>query len=155
MSCCEWIVCEHSSRWASALRLALASGGTRYRLRETRHLAGLAAELAEQPTSLAAIEVRRGNLADILAWLTTARQTFPRARCVALLDRSLAKDAEQVGDALFEAGAQAIAASPRRLDTVLALGQRHAAAVAQHSPLTDDNLSFTAQVWASLPWQGR
>jgi hypothetical protein len=145
----EWIVCEQSSRWASALRMALESGDAPYRLRELRHLTELDAELAARPTALAAIEVHRGSLAQLLAWLPNARERHVHARCVALLDRSLADDLEVVCDALIEAGAQAIATSPRRLETVVALGARHA----ETAKNIDENTPLAAQVWASLPWQ--
>ena len=149
MSRLEWIVCERTSRWASALRMALSSGETSHQLRELRHLAELDAALTARPTALAAIEVHRGNFAQWLAWLPVARERHVQARCVALVDRSLADDLEEVGDALVEAGAQAIATSPRRLDAVVALGARHAETVAR----IDVNASLAAQVWASLPWQ--
>ncbi len=145
----EWIVCEQSSRWASALRRALESGDTPHRLRELRHLAELDAELAARPRALAAMEVDRGNFAQLLAWLPAARERHVRARYVVLLDRSLADDLEVVCDALVEAGAQATATSPRRLDAVVALGTRHA----RTNGRIDENASFVDQVRASLPWQ--
>ncbi len=145
----EWIVCEQSSRWASALRRALESGDTPHRLRELRHLAELDAELAARPRALAAMEVDRGNFARLLAWLPAARERHVRARYVVLLDRSLADDLEVVCDAFVEAGAQAIATSPRRLYTVVALGTRHA----DTARIIEENAPLTAQVWESLPWQ--
>jgi hypothetical protein len=149
MSRVEWIVCEQSCRWASALRMALASGELPHRLRELRHLAELDAELAARPTALAAIEIHRGNFAQLLAWLPAARERHVHARYVALLDRSLADDLDEVCDALVEAGAQAIATSPRRLDAVVALAARHA----QTAGKIDENAPLAAQVWAALPWQ--
>jgi hypothetical protein len=149
MSRIEIIVCERTSRWASALRMELASGELPHRLRELRHLAVLDAELDERPTALVAIEVRRGNFAELLAWLAAARTRHGRARFAALLDHSLAYYQGEVGDALVEAGIQAIVASPRRLEGVVAFGERHAAAAAK----TDQNTSLVSQVWAALPWQ--
>ena len=145
----EWIVCERTSRWASALRMALARGEMPHRLRELRHLAELDAELAARPTALAAIEIHRGNFADLLAWLPTACERHDRARCVALLDRSLADNLDAACDALVEAGAPAIATSPRRLDAVIALGTRHA----ETARTIAENAPLMAQAWASLPWQ--
>ena len=145
----EWIVCEQTSRWASALRRALESGDTPHRLRELRHLAELDAEFAVRPSALAAIEVDRGNFAQLLAWLPTARERHVHARCVALVDRSLAEELDEICDALVEAGAQAIATSPRRLEAVVGLGTQHAKIAAN----TNVNASFVDQVWASLPWQ--
>ena len=149
MSRVEWTVCERTSRWASAMRIALAADGTPHRLRETRSLSELEAELVDRPTSLTAIEVHRGNLADVLAWLPNARQRFTRPCFVALLDRTLADDMGSVGDVLIEAGAQSIATSPRRLDEILSLARRHAA----NPRITDENVPLTARVWATLPWQ--
>jgi hypothetical protein len=149
MSPVEWIVCERTSRWASALRMALAAHGTPHRLRELRHLAELDAELTARPAALAAIEIHRGNFANLLSWLPTARERHVHARCVVLLDRSLADNLDAACDALVEAGAQAIATSPRRLDAVVALGTRHA----ETARTIDENTPLVAQAWASLPWQ--
>lgn len=145
----EWIVCERTSRWASAFRMALASGEMPFRLRELRHLTELDAELAARPTALAAIEVHRGNFAPLLAWLPVARDRHGRARCVALVDRSLADDIDALCDALIEAGAQAIATSPRCLDAVVDLAARHAETAGK----IGENTSLVDRVWASLPWQ--
>jgi hypothetical protein len=145
----EIIVCERTSRWASALRMELASVDLPHRLRELRHLAELDAELDERPGALVAVEVRRGNFAELLAWLPAARRRHCRARYVALVDDSLLDHQSEVGDALVEAGVQAIATSPRRLETIVAIGMRHAATAGK----TDENAPLATQVWASLPWQ--
>lgn len=147
----ELIVCERTSRWASALRLALVAAGDPCRLRETRRLAELDAELAERPTSIAAIEVHCENLATVLDWLPKARQHFPRTRFVALADQSLAADWDFVADALTEAGIDALAASPRRLDAVLTLARLQAKSPA----IVDESEPLTTRVWTSLPWQRR
>jgi hypothetical protein len=149
MSRVEWVVCERTSRWASALRMACGARGMPYRLREIRHLAELEAELVKRPACLAAVEFDRANFAAALALLPAMRKKFPGARSVALLDRSLASDFAAVRDAVVEAGAAAVAASPRRLDAILALGQRHAATV--HTK--DESLPFAARIWTTLPWQ--
>jgi hypothetical protein len=149
MSRIEIIVCERTSRWASALRIELASVNLPHRLRELRHLAELDAELDERPTALVAVEVRRGNFVELLAWLAAARARHGRARFTALLDHSFADHQGEVGDALVEAGIQAIATSPRRLEALVAFGERHAAAAQK----TDESASLVSQVWASLPWQ--
>jgi hypothetical protein len=145
----EWIVCERTSRWASAMRMALAAGGVPYRLRELRHLSELDADLVARPTALAAIEIHRDNFAELLAWLPTVRERRRHARCIALLDGSLADDLDEVRDALVEAGAQAVATSPRRLAAVIVFGARHA----ETAEIVGENAPLVAQVWASLPWQ--
>ncbi len=149
MSRIDWVVCERTSRWASALRMSFASSGVPYRLREVRHLAELESELADRPACLAAIEFDRTNFAAALALLPVIRKKTPGVRLVALFDRSLAESFTEVRDAVVEAGAAAVAASPRRLDAILALGQRHAAAV--HGK--DESLPLVARIWATLPWQ--
>jgi hypothetical protein len=149
MSRVEWVVCERTSRWASALRMSLATRDVPYRLREVRHLAELEAELAARPACLAAIEIDRSNFAAALALLPVIRRRFAGVRSVALLDRSLASDFAAVGDAVAEAGAAAMAASPRRLDAILALGERHAAT----TQTKGENMPLVARVWATLPWQ--
>ena len=161
----EWIVCESTSRWASALRMALqrqaAIDGRETRLYETRYLDDLAARLHEEPENFATIEVRESNVGDVLAWLARAAGHFPRARFAALLDRSLsqqqtnrASDAGDnlldVCDALCEAGSLEIAHSPRHLQAVVELGRRHVACRHTATPVEAD---CEARVWASLPWQ--
>jgi hypothetical protein len=147
----DLIVCERTCRWASALRMAMLAAGGPCRLRETRRLAELGAELAERPASIAAIEVHRENFATVLDWLPKARQQFTGARFVALTDRSLAEDRLTVADVLMEAGVDALAASPRRLHTVLNLVRQQAKSPA----IVDESEPLTARVWASLPWQRR
>ena len=149
MSRAEWIVCERTSRWASALRLALAAEDAPPRVRELRHLAELDAELLARPTALAAIEIHRGNFAQLLAWLPTARGRHTSACSIALVYRSLADELERVTAALLEAGAQAIATSPRRLNAILSLGRQHARIAEIGGP----NAPLHEAVWASLPWQ--
>jgi hypothetical protein len=151
MSYVEWIVCERTSRWAAALRLELSHRNLPSRIRETRTLAELDSELAARPNCLAAVEVHRGNFADALAWLSSVRSRYCATLCASLVDRSLVEDLDEVCDVLSEAGVQAIATSPRRLDEVLALGQRHERKLGE----IDNDLPLTAQVWASLPWQER
>jgi hypothetical protein len=145
----ELVVCERSSRWASALRLSFAASGTPFRLRETRHLEELAVELAERPACLAAIEFDHTNFAAALAELTVIRKKFPDVRTIALLDRSLMSEFAAVRDAVVEAGAAAVAASPRGLNSILALSERHAAT----KRTKDDGMPLVARIWATLPWQ--
>lgn len=149
MSRIEWIVCERTSRWASALRISFAASGVPFRLREIRHLEELAAELAKRPACLAAIEFDRTNFAAALALLSVIRKKFPDTRTIALLDRSLASEFAEVGNAAVEAGAAAVAASPRRLDAILALGERHAAT----ERTKGERMPLVARIWATLPWQ--
>jgi hypothetical protein len=149
MSRAEWIVCERTSRWAAALRLALTKDDTAPQLRELRHLGELDAEVSARPQSIVAIEVHRGNFASVLQWLSRPRVRQQTARLAALVDRSLASDSESVVGALFEAGATAIAMSPRRLEEVLALERSQT----QIAEITGPHESLMDRLLATLPWQ--
>jgi len=169
MNSCDWIVCERTSRWAAALRVALAREdcGATSSIYEVRTWKELASRLETQPNGVAIAEVQRDQLGSALVWLATARRRFPRARFTAALDisstdteghaSSFRRDEQaEVVDALFEAGVAAVADSPRRLHAILALGRRHAAlCAAQSQPSPRDNLSVVNAAWASLPWQDR
>jgi hypothetical protein len=165
---CDWVLCETSSRWAAALRMALERRARpdecRHRLHETRSLVELSAYLAQRPDGLALIEVRRANLSDVLIWLTAHDGRCDQTRCVALLDRSLQADPwdvaalesdarQDVSDALREAGAVDVVVSSRHLEPTLELGQRHAESTAWRPSDDVAALSLTARAWASLPWQ--
>jgi hypothetical protein len=147
----EWIVCERTSRWASALRMALLAAGRPCQLRELRHLAELDAEVETRANALVAIEVGRDNFAEALAWYCRAHQRHSCHCLIALMDRSLAKHLAAVSDALVEAGAHAIATSPRRLTAIMALATQYAAVVEK----TAESTALATSVWDSLPWQAR
>ena len=162
----DWILCERSRRWASALRLALSRGDSRFpprRFNESRTLAQALLQLAAWPQSLVLIEVNSANLADVLDWLAATTPQFSAARFAALLDSEFfaapaagsaagASGGGEVRDILAEAGMSAAAISPRRLRDVLALAEKHALRVAQPAtPLADQ--SFEAWAWSLLPWQ--
>jgi hypothetical protein len=144
----EWIVCERSSRWASALRMALG-GERRFQIRELRHTAELDGELAERPDAIVALEVRRDNFAELVAWLVAAHKRHLHSRSVALVDHSIDSHLDEVRDALVEAGVAAVATSPRQLANVIALAARHAEIAGKAGP----NASPLVTAWASLPWQ--
>ena len=160
---CEWLVYERRPRWVPALRLALespqAAGNMSHRIREVRLLHEVASQMLEHSATVVALEVHRGNFAEVLDLLRASDQHFPRARCTALLDRSLTTDAtpttsSAIADALREAGAAEIADSPRRLHAIVRLAERQAAIVVSNAA-PDGNLSIAAHAWASLPWQPR
>lgn len=168
MSRCEWIVCESTNRWASALRVALERdsqpGAARIRLYETRQLGDLSSRLGERPNSFVATEVRAGNVADVLGWLSWATGRFSRARFAALVDRSLleerrgetwsaSKSVRDLCDALREAGALEVARSPRQLQGVLELAWQQWAVSSDASRRLTAYLSVRQQVWDALPWQ--
>jgi hypothetical protein len=154
MSCCEWIICEKTSRWASALRLAIARETTPVKqpLHEVRSLTELAARLEVRPQSLAIVELHQDQVGNALLWLAAAERRFPQARFAAALANF--SEWPDIGDVLLEAGADEITDSPRRLHAVLELGRRHAAICAAHSrPPHRSEISVVAAAWESLPWQ--
>jgi len=168
MSRIEWIVCERSRHWSTALSTALGRADwtprSVPRLFEVRQLSELTTRLDARPDSLAVVEVQRANLSDALVWLAEAGRLYPLARFAALAERELCASVESgpasrpghrqpVIDALREAGAGEVVTSPRQLQGILALGRRHASlrAVRHDSPPADT--SIAAWVWQSLPWQ--
>jgi hypothetical protein len=180
MNPCEWIVCERDNRWARAIRTAIAresgvaefariptlreralkSGDFSYifglRLREVRTLAELAQRLEARPQSFTTLEVHRANLAHALSWMATATRAYPHGRFAALLDTTLTTPgagSQDVVDALLEAGAAGISVSPRRLQPILALAERHAADIALQSRSPAADLSLVEWAWSQLPWQ--
>lgn len=167
MSGPEWILCERTNRWASALRTALSrersSQDGMPRLYEVRSLRDLSARLAARPDSLVLIEVDRATVGAVLAWLADAQRRYSDARFAALFDSELARppstratpprnNRQDALDAVIEAGACDVALSPRHLRGILALGRRHANRLAARPTMPDDR-SITAWAWASLPWQ--
>jgi hypothetical protein len=149
MSRVEWIVCERTPRWSAALRMALAAEDAAARLVEIRLLSELDAAIAGRPHAVVAIEVHAGNFAAVLNFLPAARARHTTSSFATLVDSSLAGIADCTVATLFEAGAQAVAASPRRLEGVLALGRKHG----QLSASFSRGSTVLDEVWASLPWQ--
>ncbi|MGE3640208.1 MAG: hypothetical protein AB7G28_16765 [Pirellulales bacterium] len=151
MSRVEWIVCERTTRWASALRraLAAAAGDEPVRLRELRSMTELDAELVARPHAFAAIEIHRGNFGALVAWLSEARERHAGATRAVLVDRSMARDIDPIVAVLLEASAQAVATSPRKLESLVAMSQR-GSKISANMPTGD---SFVDEVWTSLPWQ--
>lgn len=156
MNRCNWVVCERSSRWAAALRAALArravSDDFTVDLHEVRNLDELTARLGTLPNTFAYIEVTSKNFEATLAWLAAAtRNSEPRA--VAMLDRDFA-DASEVASVLREAGALEITCSPRQLQHVMQLGRCCAEVPANGSgrkPAPGQSIDEWA--WRLLPWQ--
>jgi hypothetical protein len=99
------IVCEKTSHWATALRLALSNSPARAkqqpRVIETRSLAGSETVLTESPASLVALEVTTANVENVVRFIIRSKERFPAAAPVALL----AVDAAGVELLVREAGA--------------------------------------------------
>ncbi len=80
----DWLLCERAPHWAAALRLALnryprcaSSSNATSRLYETRNLQDMLTRLSAKSRSFVLIEVRRSNLADVLACLAEIAPHFP------------------------------------------------------------------------------
>jgi hypothetical protein len=149
----HWIICEQSSRWASALRMALAYHPGHLTcsttLDEVRSLTELTDLVCEHPHSLVLLEVTPKNLEAALSWLTENSSRRHRVATVALLN-----DCAAATDVLREAGAIDLIHSPRQMTTILALGKRHAsqhAVSASHHRHAPE--SFENWAWSLLPWQ--
>ena len=159
-----WIVCEESGHWAAALRVELArhmaAGTISPRIFEVRTLLELSAALNEHVAAIAFVEVRSDNLGQALELLTNGR--WPRTRFVALFDQSVGGPEREnrpraawqtIADALWEAGAAEVIASPRQLHSALKLAELHSATCAKRAVSTPDLAAIAARAWASLPWQ--
>jgi hypothetical protein len=105
MTACRLIICEKTSHWATALRLALCEQQSlcdqQPRLVETRSLTGCDSALVESPASLVALEVTGDNVEKVLEFVVRSRVRFPEATFAALL----AADAVGAAPLVREAGA--------------------------------------------------
>jgi hypothetical protein len=168
MSEIDFLVCERTGRWAAALRVGAARhdriSSREPRIYEARSLEELAERLEIRPLSLALLEVHLSTLGKLLPWLADHSPRFPRIRFVALLDdalgiaanrdiKQLSGPSQDVVAALLEAGAADFAHSPRRLQLVFALAERHANIVADANRQLNPVQSIADWAWSQLPWQ--
>ena len=167
MNSCDRIICERTGRWAAALRVGFArrsQTGPAPRIHETRSLDELAERLTIRPGSLTLLEVHPLNLAKLLPWLAHNSQRFQWARFVALLDRMLSVrpdssseqspvESQEVVAALLESGAAEIAVSPRCLQHIFVLADRHAASVSSFRRPPTEAKSISDWARSRLPWQ--
>jgi hypothetical protein len=161
----DWIICERTGRWAAAIRVWAArreaTAGREPRIYETRSLEELAGQLAARSASFVFMEVHSSNLSDVLSWLAEKSRQFPRAHFAALLDRTAARPenlrwsphTNEVPDALLEAGAAEIVDSPRRLQQVFAVAEKHAAIVRSSLSTSAHEQSIADWAWSQIPWQ--
>ncbi|MBN1589703.1 MAG: hypothetical protein JW888_09320 [Pirellulales bacterium] len=136
------IVSEQSGCWAAALRRAL---GPAVRIHETRSVVECWEDLAAAPDSLLVVEVTTGNLESFLERMARREREYPQARVAVVADRRLGT----CRWLLLEAGAVLFVTSPRRLDGLAALAQRHLAAQPELAA------EKTQKIWATLPWKER
>ena len=161
----SFVVCESTSTWTAALRVAVdRAGGLDLHLQQVGRLADVSFGLQRQSTSLVAVEVGSHNLGDTLTWLPPTLRRFPRSRCVGLVHPSLRSPqvnllppslaaTVQVDIVLREAGAQYVATSPRHLEEVIDIARRHIAICQLDEAKLVAQQNFSAQVWSQLPWQ--
>jgi len=151
-----WIVCEHSSRWAAALRTELTHRSDRADpgvMHEVRSLPELTEQLRACQGCLVLIQATPENLEAVLTWLAEAVRSKKSTPTVVLLDCP-SIDRDILAAVLREAGAADVIQSPRQLRPVVALGRRHAAscdvAISSRPQL---GTSFERWAWSLLPWQ--
>ncbi len=136
----QFIVCEKTGSWAAALRWH--QGARPLPLQETRSLIDARATLLKSPASILALEVTAANAEGVLRLMLEARRLCPDAREIVLLTNEVGVFAPL----FWESGAVFVVLSPRRLDRVVRLVERHLAG--QEAP----ELSTRERVWARLPW---
>lgn len=142
------IVCEKTSRWAIALRTALAGdlrsagkSGSRVAIVETRALSQAEAAWREAPHSVLAVEATAANLAAVIDLFGRVSRE-PHTACIALVDGQVAA-AEPV---LREAGAALVLLSTHAAPVAVRLIVRHV----DQAPVLETDLRTA--IAARLPW---
>jgi hypothetical protein len=121
-------------------------------LYEVRSLAELSGKIEHHAGSLALVEITATNLDATLTWLASNSRNGTGCRAVAVVDDG--RNLPTVAAALREAGAIAVADSPRRLQSAIRIGLAHAKA-AHHSKSAKPQVGQSFEAWARslLPWQ--
>lgn len=140
MPAARCILCERTGTWAVALRPWLQRTG--HRVYETRSLDTCWDELVASPTSIVGVEVTADNLEQVVAWMCRLRTAFSTVRIIVLGGRGL----ECCQWLLREAGAAHVVFSPREVESVVGVVQRHLGTT------SDNNASDRERVWQRLPW---
>lgn len=140
MTVARLLVCERDGYWATALRLA--GPPISLRIYELRNLIDCRRELEQSPASLVVVEATRTSIEGVWYLLQETQRSYPQARIVVVGGA----DVTTWHDLLREAGAVLVVDSPRRLDRVLRLAQRHT------ERLPRAEMSLRDQVWSRLPW---
>ena len=166
------ILCERTSRWATAFRREMRKSATPTKprglpslarrdhakgqavlakdsrppasliLQDVRSLPECQRELEAALHSVVAVEVLPQNLAAVVKALSDWSRRFPHARFLALAARGL----EPHELLLREAGALHVTLSPRFLAPLLRVIRRHLV----HAPKEEQTLEEA--IWAGLPW---
>ncbi len=141
------IVCERTSRWATAWRRA--AGGVELPLVEARSMTHCEAALADSPASVAAVDADFLGGERLAQALARWRDRFPLARLFVLAS----PDWRTSDLALREAGAAEVICSPPALVRAVRMLQRHRRlpeTIALADRAADDRLED--QVLGRLPW---
>jgi DNA-binding response OmpR family regulator len=151
MAVCSLIICEKTNHWAVALRWALLAQPVR--VYETRTWNHAWQALQDEQSSLVAIELRRGQLEEVLRQLRQITIRSARTGAIVLTERSMAEH-EWL---LREAGALHVAVSTRNLAPLARLvgrfcrRERSARKLIEHDQ-DADSFAIRAVVWQRLPW---
>jgi hypothetical protein len=141
MSAPRLIICEKTSRWATALRRALSDNPVQ--IAEARSIALCELALAESPTSLVAIEITTANLSAVLELVSRIRIEFSQARIVALLAPELAP-----AEAIFrEFGAIDVATWTHEAERIARLVRVYVDSAPR------ENLSMSELIAERMPWK--
>jgi hypothetical protein len=133
------IVCESRGHWATALRRVLP---VETPMRESRSLSECEAHLLAATNSLVVVELTGGNAPQGIERVERWRRRFPASATVLVAARDLAS----WRDLAMEAGAACFTTSPRDLNEVATILDRHRRRFPQ--PAT----AAAERIWKELPF---
>jgi hypothetical protein len=134
------ILNERGGAWTAAVRRQLPA---EVRLYPARGLGECAAELAQHPGSLLALELTERNAMHVVALVDRMSRRFPGAVLIVLAQRGL----EGFEGLCREAGAIYFTNSPRALAGLKGIVRRHF-----ERAFKPPALSLAEQTWNDLPW---
>jgi DNA-binding NarL/FixJ family response regulator len=88
------------------------------------------------------IRMTPSSLREVIVFLDALKRQLPRVKSVVLADRGL----ESFHALALEAGAICVVNSPRNVDLIARLAQRHFEQVPRHAQ------SPAERIWGTLPW---
>ncbi len=136
----KFFVIERQPRWAIALRQTIGEGEPR--VHELRVAEAVGDELLGAPQSILLWAADSENALPLAARIVRLGRTFPHAPQMVAAERTVA----HYEPLWREAGAIHVVTSPRKLEQVVRIVNRHLARV------TEPARSLEAAVWAGLPW---
>lgn len=136
----QFIVCEKTGIWAAAIRWQ--QNVRPLPLKQARSLIDARSLLIQSPSSVIALEVTTANAEGALRLILEMRNISPVACAIALLTPEIV----ELGGLFLESGAALAVLSPRRLERIVRLAERHI------SQLESPSLTTRERVWARLPW---